>query len=309
MIKRTLDISTGPAYLSLDSDQLVIVRGRGDQRQEVARVPCEDVGVVMVDHPAVTLTQGLLARLAHFGATVVVCGPDHLPAGIYLPAEANDLAGRRTRLQARAKLPLRKRLWKQVVRRKIALQAQNLHPAHPAVAQLRQLARQVRSGDRTNCEGRAAALYFQAVFGEMFRRDPEGLPPNGLLNYGYMVLRAAVARAIVAGGLCPALGLQHSHRNNAFSLADDLVEVLRPMVDAAVVRIIERGGSGFVDREAKRAMLSLLTAEVRVRDQRGPLMVQLQRVVSSLVRCYEGVADRLDLPSYSSLPEQPEGDR
>jgi CRISPR-associated protein Cas1 len=179
-----------------------------------------------------------------------------------------------------------------------------LHPDLPVHRQLKQLVREVKSGDRTNCEGRAPALYFPVMFGEQFRRDPDGEPPNRLLNYGYMVLRAAVGRAIVAAGLHPALSLQHQHRNNAFALADDLVEPLRPMVDAAVLRLMQRGG-GFVDRDAKKELLGLLTADVRVRDQTGPLMVQLQRVAASLVRCYEGMADRLDLPAYPIPPEEP----
>ncbi len=185
MIKRTLDIAEGPSYLSCDEDQLVIRRAG----QEVARCPCEDVGFLLIDHPAVTITQGLVARLMWHHAAVVFCGPTHLPAGLLLPVEANDLTGRRTRLQARCKLPVRKRLWKQIVRRKIALQAANLPPEHPVHRQLKQLAREVKSGDRTNTEGRAAAIYFPAIFGEAFRRDPEGDAPNSLLNYGYMVMR------------------------------------------------------------------------------------------------------------------------
>jgi CRISPR-associated protein Cas1 len=238
----------------------------------------------------------------HFGAAVVICGPSHQPAGVLLPTEANDLAGRRTRQQARAKLPVRKRLWKQIVRRKIALQAENLAKDHPVRQKLLALAHEVKSGDRTNAEGRAAAYYFPALLGAEFLRDPDGLPPNNLLNYGYAVMRAAVARAIVAAGLTPALGLQHVHRNNAFALADDLVEVFRPMVDAAVLRILQTGGSGFVDRDAKRELLGLLTTEIRVGQQSGPLMVQLTRVVFSLVRCYEGTADRMLLPVYPLPP-------
>jgi CRISPR-associated protein Cas1 len=240
----------------------------------------------------------------HFGATIVTCGPNHFPVGITLPTEANELTGRRIRLQARAKLPLRKKLWKQVVRRKIALQALNLHPNHPARRQLRQLVRETKTGDRTNCEGRAAALYFPAMFGELFRRDPDGEPPNRLLNYGYMVLRAAVARAIVCAGLHPALSLQHQHRNNAFALADDFVEPLRPLVDDTVLRLMSYPGAGLVDRDAKKQLLSLLTYEIRVREHTGPLEVQLSRVMASLVRCYEGTCDRLDLPSYSLPPNE-----
>lgn len=300
MIKRTLDISTGPSYLSVENDQLLILR----DRQEVGRAPCEDVGLLLIDHPAVTITQGLLNRLMHYGAAVVICGPDHLPAGVLLPLSANELTGRRVRLQARVKLPVRKRLWKQIVRRKILLQAQNLPADHRARPQLVQLAHEVKSGDRTNAEGRAAAIYFPALFGREFRRDPEGEPPNSLLNYGYAVLRSAVGRAIVSAGLHPALSLQHQHRNNAFALADDLLEPFRPLADAAVLGLMKQEDGGFVNRAAKERLLSLMTAPVRVADQTGPLWVQLQRVVVSLVRCYEGTAERLDLPTYPAQTEQ-----
>lgn len=301
MIKRTLDISTGPTYLSMENDQLVI----GRDRQEVGRAPIEDIGLLLIDHPAVTFTHALMTRLMEMGAVVVLCGPKHLPAGLLLPMVANELTGRRVRLQARASLPLRKRLWKQVVRRKLNLQAQNLAPDHPVRRQLRQLARETRSGDVANTEGRGAALYFPVAFGQNFRRDPDGESPNALLNYGYMVMRAAVARAIVAAGLHPALSLQHRHRNDAFALADDLVEPLRPLVDATVLGLIDAGADGLIDRPAKAALLSLLSQEIRVGDQRGPLMVQLHRVTASLVRCYEGAANRLELPSYSLPPAQP----
>lgn len=299
MIKRTIDISTGPSYLSMTDDQLVIRR----DDQETGRIPLEDIGILLVDHPAVTITHGLLARLMEKGAAVVLCGPRHLPVGLLLPLVGNELTGRRVRQQAQAPRPLRKRLWKQVVRRKLTLQAMNLPEDHPVHRQLRQLVRETRSGDVTNTEGRGAAVYFPAIFGRHFRRDPDGDAPNSLLNYGYMVMRAAVARAIVAAGLHPALSLQHHHRHNAFALADDLVELLRPLVDATVLRLVEVGND-FIDRESKRALLSLLTYEVRVGEQKGPLMVQLHRVMMSLVRCYEGTADRLLLPSYPMPPEE-----
>ena len=153
----------------------------------------------------------------------------------------------------------------------------------------------VRSGDPTNCEGQAARCYWTALLGDDFRRDREGLPPNGVLNYGYSVMRAAIARAICGAGLHPALGLHHHNRNNAFCLADDLVEVLRPRVDAVVIRLLAEGG-GVVDKPAKKALLELLAEEVTVGGQSGPLMVGLHRMVSSLVRCYAGEQKELDLP-------------
>jgi len=299
MIKRTIDISTGPTYLSVENDQLVISR----QRWEIGRVPCEDVGVLMVDHLATTFTHSVFLRLIERGAVVVLCAANHLPAGMLLPMQNNELTARRMRLQASAPLPLRKRLWRQIVRHKVRLQAGNLAPDHPAHRRLLAMADEVKSGDRSNIEGQAARFYWPALMGEDFRRDPDGLPPNNLLNYGYMVMRAAVARALVAAGLHPAFSLQHAHRNNAFALADDMVEVLRPRVDRTVFQIMRAGG-GFIDRDSKAPLLGLLAEDVTVGQERGPLMVQLHRMAISLLRCYEGQAKRLELPEYPASPAQ-----
>lgn len=304
MIKRTIDISEGSTHLSVDNDQLVLSRSRVG----IARVPCEDVGVLLVDHVATSYTHAVFTRLLHFGATVVLCGPNHLPAGMVLSMADNELTARRLRAQVRAKLPLRKRLWRQVVRQKIRAQAQNLPESHPVRGRLLAMCPEVKSGDRSNCEAQAARLYWPALLGAEFRRDPDGLPPNNLLNYGYMVMRAAVARALVAAGLHPALGLHHQHRNNTFALADDLVEVLRPRVDRAVLEVMkDPDTSGFIDRPAKQKLLGLLTDEIAVAGQKGPLMVQLHRVAASLVRCYEGEQDRLDLPLFPTDSRQSDG--
>lgn len=299
MIKRTIDISEGPTRLSIELEQLVLTR----DRQEIARIPCEDIGVLLVDHHSTTYTHAVFTRLADAGACVVLCGANHLPAALVLPMQNNELTARRTRTQAACLRPMRKRLWRQIVRRKVRGQAENLPEDHPVRKRLIEMAKEVKSGDVSNIEGQAARFYWPALMGSEFRRDPDGLPPNGLLNYGYMVMRAAVARALLAAGLHPSFGLQHQHRNNTFALADDLVEVLRPRIDRCV-RELAREESGFVDRPAKQKLLGLLAEEVRVGDQAGPLMVQLHRVAASLVRCYEGEQDRLDLPVYS-LPPTP----
>jgi CRISPR-associated protein Cas1 len=291
MIKRTLEISDGPTFLHIEDDQLVLERNR----QEIGRVPAEDVGVLIVDHHSTTYTQGVLVRLLHHGAAVIVCGPDHLPAGILLGFEQSSLVAQTVRLQAQAKLPLKKRLWRQIIQHKIRGQARNMPADDPATGIMLELARTVKSGDPANCEGQAARLYWPAMFGEAFRRDRDGLPPNNLLNYGYMVMRAAVARAAVSAGLSPAMGLHHQNRANAFCLADDLVEVLRPMVDKVVVDLYVKGRLE-MHQEAKAAILGLLTREISVGGQKGPLMVALHRIIASLVRCLQLAQDRLDLP-------------
>jgi CRISPR-associated protein Cas1 len=292
MIKRTIDVSDGPTFLQIENDQLVLTR----EKQRIASIPCEDVGVLLIDNRATTYTHSALTRLIHHGAVVLLCDESHLPSGILLPVSDNELLTQRLRSQVAAKLPLRKQLWRQIVIHKIRGQAANLPKDHPVRRRLLVLADEVRSGDPSNCEGHASRFYWPALMGEEFRREQDGLPPNGVLNYGYMVFRAACARAIVAGGLNPALGLHHSNRNNPFCLADDLVEVFRPRVDAAVLELLKNGG-GFVDKEAKQKILSLLAMSVTVSEQSGPLMVCLHRIVASLVRCYEGTQKTLDLPA------------
>ncbi|HXR09803.1 MAG TPA: type II CRISPR-associated endonuclease Cas1, partial [Candidatus Acidoferrales bacterium] len=214
------------------------------------------------------------------------------------------------RLQASAPAPLRKRLWKQIVGEKVKRQAMNLPVEHPVHNRLLAMAADVKSGDRSNVEGQAARFYWPALFGQEFRRDPEGLPPNNLLNYGYIVLRSAVARALVAAGLHPVFSLQHSHRNNAFALADDLLEVLRPRVDRTVLELMKQG-EGSIDRASKEKLLGILAEEVTLGEQSGPLMVQLHRFAASLLRCYEGESRRLTMPEFtekSGADSQPTAD-
>ena len=291
MIKRTIEISDGPTFLSVELDQLVLRR----QGTEIGRVPCEDIALLIVENHFTTFTQAVFTRLLDSGAAVVLCGPNHLPAGMFLPFGGNCLIAQRMAAQAACPLPRRKRLWRQIVRHKILAQAGNLPPDDPARQALVDLARRVRSGDPENAEGQAARIYWPALLGADFLRDPDGLPPNNLLNYGYTVLRAAVARALCGAGLQPALGLHHRHRANPFCLADDLLEVLRPMVDAAVLNLY-RSDRLVLDRPTKADLLGLRTRTVTVAGQAGPLMAGLHRMAASLVRVYRGDQQRLDLP-------------
>jgi len=329
MIKRTIEISQQPAYLSVRNAQLLIhARGDGSEQsrdpkgagstrrsvrdrltdnvESVPSIPCEDVGVLLVDHPAVTYSHAALTALLEHDAAVVLCGRDHLPAGLLLPIGEHSQVVWRIQLQLSVKRPLLKRLWQQIIQAKVRAQAQNLPTGSDTRSKLLALARNIRSGDPQNVEAQAARAYWPAwrdylagtgvppVMGA-FRRDPDGPPPNNLLNYGYAVLRAAVARAIVAAGLLPAIGIHHRHRANAFCLADDLVEPLRPIVDARTVELV-RSGHSELTPEAKRGLLELLAADVRTGEQAGPLMVALHRYAASLVKCFQGSSKQLDVP-------------
>lgn len=307
MVKRTIEISpdpvAGPAWLNVENDQLVITRGR----VQVARVPIEDIGYLILNDKAVSFTVSVMTRIIHHGGIVMVCDDKHTPAGLLLSMHDNDLTARRIRMQAGLSAPRRKRLWQQIVRHKVTGQALNLPTGHRDRARLLLMVEQVQSGDRGNIEGQAARFYWPAMMGETFRRDPDGQSPNGQLNYGYMVLRSACCRAIVGAGLHPVFSLQHSHRNNTFALADDLVELFRPRVDRVVKSLVDRG-AGQVDRDVKRELLGLLAAPVVVEGQVGPLMVQLARIVSSLVECIQGERVKLDLPEQTEKNAQKDVD-
>jgi CRISP-associated protein Cas1 len=292
VIKRTIEISRDAAHLTVKLDQLLIKHGE----EIIGSVPCEDIGVVLVDHPGTTYTHAALTSLAESDAALVVCGRNHLPAAVLLPLADHSQVIWRIQDQLDVSKPLRKQLWKQLVRAKIRAQAANLPLSSPAHAKLLDMARQVRSGDPNNLEAQAARIYWAHWLpAGAFQRNPDADGINGLLNYGYAVLRAALARAIVAAGLLPSLGLFHSNRSNAFCLADDLIEPLRPLVDCRV-RELCLEGLATVTPESKAGLLRLLADPVRFAGETGPLMVNLHRMVASLVRCYQGEEKQLLIP-------------
>ncbi len=299
MIKRTIEISAEPAHLRTRHGQLVLER----DGILVGSVPCEDLGMVVVDHPATTYSHAALTALLEHQAVVVICGRTHLPQGLLLPLAEHTEVVWRIDAQISASRPLKKRLWKQLVETKIREQAANLPPG-PEQRKLLAFAREVKSGDSTNREAQAAKVYWRAWLtgtnttqGDiLFRRNREGESPNSLLNYGYSVVRAALARSLVAAGLLPAVGIHHSNRSNAFCLADDLLEPLRPIVEQRV-RDLYWAGHTDLDRQTKAALLELLCTEVSTAaKQNGPLMVALHRYAASLVRCYQREQRELEIP-------------
>ncbi len=313
MIKRTLEISREPAHLAVRNQQLILKR----DGQVVGSVPCEDIGLVMVDHPQTTYTHSALAQLAASDAAVVLCGHDHLPVAMLLPLADHSQVVWRLQDQLDVSKPLQKQLWSQLVVAKIEAQARNLPGDSGPHRKLMALAREVRSGDPKNTEAQAAKIYWAHWLGSVpnsgseelgtdplapndplaaiFRRDPNGTGLNGFLNYGYAVVRASIARAIVAAGLLPSLGIHHRNRSNAFCLADDLMEPYRPLVDDRV-RQMARQGYDQLNQPAKAELLDLLVQPMQLGDQKGPFMVMLHRLVASLVRCYAGQSKRLEIP-------------
>jgi CRISPR-associated protein Cas1 len=298
VIKRVIEISSQPLWVSVRHDQLRLAQPPADGGEPVASIPCEDIGVLLVEHPQAMLSHAALTRLLEYGAAVVFCGRDHLPAGVALPVSRNVEVVSRLRTQLDASRPTQKRLWTQLVVAKVRAQARNLDHAPGVRSRLLAMARRVRSNDPENVEAQAARHYWGAWLPESdapFRRDTDGGGANGLLNYGYAVVRAAVGRAIVAAGLTPALGIHHSNRSNAFALADDLLEPLRPLVDRVVQRLVADGATDVVP-ETKRALLQVLHDAVTLRDETGPLLVVLHRYVAGFVRCLEGTEKALAVP-------------
>lgn len=266
--------------------------------QPKATVPCEDVGILLVDHPSVTYTHGVFTALTEAGAAVVLCGRDHHPSSLMLPLIGNTVQTERYRAQIDASAPLKKRLWQAIVAAKIRQQAAVLRATTGADQGLRALAGCVRSGDPDNLEAQAGQRYWPRLLGTEFRRNRAGPPPNNLLNYGYMAFRAATARALSAAGLLPTLGIHHHNRYNAFCLADDVMEPYRPYIDLKVYRLVrEAPAAPDIDRTTKQALLGAFNDIVEVGGRRTPLLLALHATAASLCDSFAGNKRSLALPA------------
>ncbi len=294
MIKRIVEISSARTYLSIKYSQLII----REEGKEVGSIPCEDIGVLLVDHRGTTYTHSVFTELLRCGSAVVLCGENHHPTGMLLPIESNSLQTERFRQQIEAKEPVKKRLWKQIVQAKIKHQAKLVGKDSDIYPVLMALRHKARSGDPENIEAQASRKFWPVYLQDVqFHRDINGIPPNNLLNYGYMVMRAAVARALCSAGLLPSLGIHHRNRYNAFCLADDLLEPFRGFVEAKVRDICEREGVPHeLTQPIKAQILEVLYEPVTIAGFTGPLMVALHRTMASLQRCFSGEQKFIDLP-------------
>ncbi|NJO69977.1 MAG: type II CRISPR-associated endonuclease Cas1 [Bacteroidetes bacterium] len=300
MIKRTLYFGN-PAYLCCNNQQLQVERPaeKDKEKERPATIPIEDIGVVILDHPQITITHHLMHRLLDVNCALITCDDKHMPAGLLLNLEGNTLQQERFDAQIAASVPLKKQLWANTVSVKIMNQAAILKFRGVKCDNMLHWASSVKSGDTANHEGRAAAYYWQNLFPEeyLFLRDPDGNAPNNLLNYGYAILRAITARSLVGSGLLPTLGIFHRNRYNAYCLADDIMEPYRPYVDKLVLEITDSQEiPEELTRELKAKMLAIASIDVNINEQTSPLMVAVQQTTSSLAKCYLGELRKIIYP-------------
>ena len=309
MIKRTLYFGN-PAYLSLNNRNILIrlpadkKRGIVDEKRDASvtrTAVIEDVGFVILDNQQITITQGLINALLENNTAILTCNNSHLPSGLLLPLAGNTIQTERYRSQIYSSLPLKKQLWQQTVKAKIANQAATLRKFTDAeTGNMQAWEKDVRSGDTFNLEARAAAYYWKNIFPEIkgFLRDPDGDYPNVLLNYGYAIVRAVIARALVCSGLLPTLGIHHSNRYNAYCLADDIMEPYRPYVDIKVLEFLKANPDvDGLSEIAKRELLSLPVSDVHISGSRRPLMIAAQQTANSLRKCFDGESKTIDYPT------------
>lgn len=305
MIKRTLYFGN-PAYLSLSNGQLAIRKPDdgdlpfSDKGEIVKTIPIEDIGVVIIDNRQITITSALINALLSNNAALITCDERSMPIGLQLLLSGNNTQTESFKAQIECSLPLKKQLWQQTIESKIYNQAAVLkYVTGQDARNMLVWAGSVKSGDSENLEGRAAAFYWRNVFTDLpyFNRGRFEESPNNLLNYGYAILRATVARGLVASGLLPTLGIHHHNRYNAYCLADDIMEPYRPYVDKIVVDIMnENGSSPQLTKENKTKLLGVPAMDVFIDGKRSPLMIAVSRTTASLCRCFSGESRKLLYP-------------
>lgn len=308
MIKKTLCFSN-PIYLSLRNAQLVLhlpdVESNDTlpvaMKKEAERtIPIEDIGVVILDHRRITITSGVLEALLENNCAVITCDQKSMPVGLLLPLCGNTTQNERFRTQLDVSLPLRKQLWQQTVKQKILNQEYVLRTNTDKETNcMRVWANDVRSGDPDNLEARAAAYYWKNLFKDYpdFVRDRGGTPPNNLLNYGYAILRAVIARSLVVSGLLPTLGIHHHNRYNAYCLADDIMEPYRPYVDELVLDLIRQNEDiSEINKRLKMQLLGIPMLDVVINGKRSPLMIAAQQTTASLYKCFAGEMRHVNFP-------------
>ncbi len=311
MIKRTLYFGN-PAYLSLRKEQLVVqlpeVVKNEDlpekmKQESIVTIPIEDIGVVILDHKQITVTQGLMEKLLENNCALITCDSNRMPVGLMLPLAGNTIQTERFSDQINASVPLKKQLWQQTVQTKIENQAYVLDKmAGGVIKNMNAWAADVKSGDPDNYEARAAVYYWANLFPNIrgFSRNRDGVPPNNLLNYGYAVLRAVVARSLVASGLLPTLGIHHRNKYNAYCLADDVMEPYRPFVDRLVFEIVaENENIDEITQPMKTRLLGIPVLDVMINGQRSPLMVAVGQTTASLYHCFSGEIRKIKYPSFT----------
>lgn len=312
MIKRTLYFGN-PTYLSTKLDQLVVrlpvveknpELPEGFKKEAQATIPIEDIGIVILDHQQIVISQALIAKLLENNVAFITCNNTHHPTGLLLNLDGNSLQSQRFQAQIEASEPLKKQLWQQTIKAKIKNQAIALSVAGKEIQNMLHWADEVKSGDNENHEGRAAAWYWKNIFKDVlpgeddFIRDPVGDAPNNLLNYAYAIIRATAARALVGSGLLPTLGIFHRNQYNAYCLADDIMEPYRPYADLVVRKILKESNEPMLELtpEMKKKLLMLPAMDVALDGETSPMMIALQRTTASLAKCFLGELRKIAYP-------------
>jgi len=301
MIKRTVEISTHGCYVHTKDEQLLIEK----DGFKVGSVPIEDLGVLILDSPQLTITSSVMRSLAEQNVAVIFTDQKHLPSSLTIPFSVNSIQTKILNAQIETSLPTKKRLWAAMISAKIANQSRALEMCGQDGTGLKEIAARVKSGDPENLEAYAAKLYWRKLFGDDFRRDRFAVDHNMLLNYGYAIVRAATARAIVGTGLHPSLGINHKNQYNPFPLADDLVEPLRPFVDVRIFEIVRElveAANGdepeiTLGRERKARILSLLAEDCLFDGRKLPMLVALSNYTATVKQVMMGEAEKPLIPT------------
>ncbi len=292
MIKRIVEVNS-PSYLHLKHKQLIIEQNH----EQVAQIPIEDIGALILEHSAISITQPLIIECQKNNVAIIFCDEKHLPYSTILPiAEGNTLHQKILKTQMSISEPTRKNLWKQIIVQKIHNQAHTLKKFNKPYTRLHKLATEVKSGDSTNCEGLAAQYYWKALFGVDFIRDQNADGVNAILNYGYAIIRAMVARNICASGLHPSIGLFHHNQYNALCLADDLMEPLRPWVDSIAYELYQTNPNISISIENKTPFLNLISQTVRYEHKQMPMMISMHYLMANLKRNFTKEDSKLTYP-------------
>lgn len=298
MIKRIIDVSN-PSYLHTRDCQMIVEQ----KKNEVDRVPIEDMGVLILSNPSITISSNLISSCQQNNCIIVFCDRKHLPVSVLLPLWSNSLHSKVLNIQTGVKKPTKKRLWQKIVIAKIESQIKALLSCGKSPSALESMKSRVKSGDPDNVESQASRVYWPLMFGKDFRRDQKAEGTNSLLNYGYALLRASVARAICGTGLHPALGIHHHNQYNPMCLADDLMEPFRPVVDRRVYKLWEKEIFD-ISKKTKSFLLSFLSEPLVFRDKKLPLMVALQHTATSLKKALTEGPESLEIPTLLTKGQQ-----
>ncbi|MGD9489605.1 MAG: type II CRISPR-associated endonuclease Cas1 [Calditrichaceae bacterium] len=293
MIKKTLYFGN-TAVLRIKDRQLRIIRPEHDD----VTVPLEDIGVIMLDHYGISVSHGVLSSCMEYKIALINTNERHMPAGLLMPLSGNVEQGERFIAQTGVGQALKNNLWQQIIKAKIRNQAGILKQLNLPYEPLIKMSKEVMTRDRTNRESLAARFYWENLFHPSeFRRNREGKPPNNLLNFGYAILRAVVARSLISTGLLPTLGIFHRNRYNAFPLADDIMEPFRPFVDIVVRELAEEELElSRIDNNIRNRLLEIQAMPVLMEKEVRPLMLAADRTCSSLMQCFKGLRKKLVCP-------------